>query len=99
MVSVAREVGLARHADLLGVGNVAGLVSGTAIVTVRFVVARSDHVRLDRRDGRHLIVEVVQDALVHLVAIRNGRVGKEAANLLLQPGVRVSNITSWRGLA
>lgn len=94
VVLVPREVGLARHADAHVVGNIVRLVSGAAIVAVGFVIARPHHPRLIRGDAHHLVVKVIQDGLVHLVPVSDGRVLEEALNLLLEPVVGVRNVAA-----
>lgn len=88
------KVGLSRHADAEVVCDVVGLVSGAAIVTVRFVVSGSNHVGARCSDGHHFVVKVVQDGLVHLVSFLDGGVGEESLDLLLQPVVGVGNVSN-----
>nr|POE47919.1 hypothetical protein CFP56_01247 [Quercus suber] len=83
VVLVARKVLLAGHAE-----------RAVGIDTVGFVVARPDHVRLLGRDGAHLVVEVVQDALIGLVTFGIGRGAIDEALVRLgQPGVSVRQVT------
>lgn len=79
----ASEVGLSGHADAEVVCDVVGLVSGAAIVTVRFVVSGSNHVGARCGDRHHFVVKVVQDGLIHLVSLLDGGVGQESLDLLL----------------
>lgn len=95
MVAIAGEVCLARHADTVGVGDVASFVARTAVVAVGLVVAGPDHVRLDRGDRSHLVVEGVQDALICLRAFCDSDVGKVALDGLLEPVVCICDVSGW----
>lgn len=83
MVAVTSEVSLARHTDAVRVCDIASCVSGSAIVAIGFVIARTDHVGFVCSDWSHLIVEVVEDGLVDNVTICNGRVWQKALYFLL----------------
>lgn len=95
VVAIAGEVCLARHADIVSVGNVASFVARAAVVAVGLVVAGPDHVRLDRGDRSHLVVEGVQDALICLGAFCDGDVGKVALDGLLEPVICVCDVAGW----
>ena len=94
VVPVSGEVGLARHADTDIIGEVVSLVRRTAVVAIGFVVARAYHVGFVAGNGGHLVIELVQNPFVNGGTLRKRRVGYVAANLLLQPVVRIRNVAS-----
>lgn len=69
--------------------------SRTETHTVSLVVTRSNHVRLMSRDRRDFIIVLVQKRLIDLGTLFDGGVGEEALDFLLQPVVRVGNITRY----
>ena len=92
VVAVAREVGLARHADVDGVADIFCFVGIAAIITVGFVVTWAHEVSLLARDVGHLIIEFVQDLFVDFGAVSDCGVSFEALYLFFKPIIRVSNV-------
>lgn len=58
------------------VGDVVPVIDGTAIVTVGFVISRSDHVRFVGGHGLEFVEEGFEDGLVDFGAVLKGGVGK-----------------------
>ena len=57
------------------------------------MITRSDHERLDRRNRRNLIIELIQNAFVHCGTTSQGGVRQEPLDLLLEPVVGVGQVT------
>lgn len=93
VVTKTREVSLAGHADAGIVCDVLCLVGCSSVVTVRLVVTGTNHVRLERGDGDHIVVKGVQDSLVDLVSLSDSGVREETLDLLLEPVVGIGNIS------
>jgi hypothetical protein len=83
MSSVAGKVELARYAN----------AKVRAIVAVCLVVSRTDHVRRRPGDGLDLVVELVQNPIVHSSVVRLVKGCDVAALLLLEPRVGVGDVT------
>lgn len=83
VVTVTREVSLARHAYTGIVRDVLFLVSCPCVVAVCLVVSGANHVRLERSDRGHIVVEGVQDRLIDLVSLSDSGVREETLDLLL----------------
>lgn len=92
VVDLPREVRLAGHTDRYGICDAASLVRRATIITVRLMIARANHVRPDRRDARHLVVKVVQDALIDSSTAGDGRVGEVSLDFFFEPIVRIGNV-------
>lgn len=77
MVNESGEVGLAGHTDACSVAPSA------AIVTVGFMVSRTNHPRFGGRDWSHLVIEFIENGLVDFITVLNCGVWFESLDLLL----------------